>query len=92
MFCCGILFCLWDGCQADAACTYVLPLAFWLVTTMQTSDLLERCYPGNRAQMKRAILYITPVLPTGVIVLIPVLEQAAAATVLQDEELPPWKR
>ena len=23
---------------------------------MQTSDLLERCYPGNRAQMKRAIL------------------------------------
>ena len=45
-----------EVCQADAACTYVLPLAFWLVTTMQTSDLLERCYPGNRAQMKRAIL------------------------------------
>lgn len=60
-------------------------------------DTLAQHYYGSATQYGRIVaanphLDITPVLPTGVIVLIPVLEQAAAATVLQDEELPPWKR
>ena len=37
-------------------------------------------------------LDIGTTLPSGTVVLVPVLPQAEASQALQDEELPPWKR
>lgn len=33
-----------------------------------------------------------PVLPSGIKLLIPVLEEDSAGTITADEDLPPWKR
>lgn len=37
-------------------------------------------------------LDLAPLLPTGTIVLIPVVDQADAAVAIASSELPPWKR
>lgn len=60
-------------------------------------DTIAYHYYGSAAQYGRIIeanlhLDITPSLPTGAIVLIPILEQAASSDVLQADEVPPWKR
>jgi phage tail protein X len=60
-------------------------------------DTLAFHYYGSATQYGRIVqanphLDITPVLPAGAIVLIPVVTQASAALALQDEELPPWKQ
>jgi phage tail protein X len=60
-------------------------------------DTLAFHYYGSATQYGRIVeanphLDITPILPTGAIVLIPVVNQSTSADSLQSEELPPWKR
>lgn len=60
-------------------------------------DTLAFHYYGSATQYGRIVeanphLDIAPILPTGAIVLIPVVDQATSAETLQSEELPPWKR
>lgn len=60
-------------------------------------DTLAFAYYGNATQYGRIVqanphLDITPLLPAGAVVVVPVLTQVAAAEALTDEELPPWKR
>ncbi len=60
-------------------------------------DTLAFHYYGSATQYGRIVaanphLDITPILPTGAIVLIPVIDQTEASDAMASEDLPPWKR
>ncbi|HCE6987351.1 tail protein X [Pseudomonas aeruginosa] len=60
-------------------------------------DTLAWRYYGDPLAYGRIIeanpaLDISSTLPSGLVVLVPVLPLAEASQTLQDEELPPWKR
>ena len=60
-------------------------------------DTLAWQYYGDPLAYGRIIeanpaLDISSTLPSGLVVLVPVLPLAEASQTLQDEELPPWKR
>ena len=60
-------------------------------------DTLAWRYYGDPLAYGRIIaanpaLDISATLPSGVVVLLPVLPQTESSQALQDEELPPWKR
>jgi phage tail protein X len=60
-------------------------------------DTLAYYYYGDALQYGRIVdanphLDITPLLPAGAIVLIPVIDTTTSSGALQDEDLPPWKR
>ena len=56
IFCDGTVFCQREICQpCSMAITCLHSWFFGSVLNMETSDLLERCYPGRRAELKRDI-------------------------------------
>ncbi len=60
-------------------------------------DTVANAYYGDPHAISRLVeanphLDLLPVLPTGAIVLVPVIDDVAAADAASAEDLPPWKR
>jgi phage tail protein X len=60
-------------------------------------DTLAAHYYGDAMDYGRLIVAnphanISPALPAGLVLLIPVMDATEQAQTLSDEELPPWKR